>query len=170
MNQETNDVNRPTHLGSSSRQAIWAAHTSWAATYFALFTLQALLGDVIVIWDELVNGSHQSWVDTYTGIIQGIGIVGIASAINAFVVTEVLRNMMLLSDWVRMNLVEPAIERRREEGREEGRAEGRKQGRAEGRKEGRAEMILEMKDWELRRQEAEERGEPFDEPPPYLRN
>ena len=85
---------------------------------------------------------------------------------------------MLMSEWIRVNLVEPAKERRREEGRVEGRKEGRVQGHeegrveghAEGREEARAELMAEFEDWDTRRRAAEERGEFFDEPPPYARN
>ncbi len=69
---------------------------------------------------------------------------------------------MLMSEWIRVNLVEPAKERRREEGRVEGREEGRAEGREE--------LIVEIEDWDTRRRAAEERGEFFDEPPPYARN
>ena len=61
---------------------------------------------------------------------------------------------MLMTEWIRENLVEPAKERRREEGREEARAE----------------LMAEFEDWDTRRRAAEERGESFDEPPPYARN
>ena len=65
---------------------------------------------------------------------------------------------MLMSEWIRVNLVEPAKERRRVEGH------------AEGREEARAELMAEFEDWDTRRRAAEERGEFFDEPPPYARN
>ena len=77
---------------------------------------------------------------------------------------------MLMTEWIRVNLVEPAKERRREEGRVEGRKEGRVQGHEEGRAEGREELIVEIEDWDTRRRAAEKRGEFFDEPPPYARN
>ena len=50
----------------------------------------------------------------------------------------------------------------------EGRAEGRVEGRAEGRAEARVELQSEWTDWNRRREEAERRGERFDEPPPSL--
>ena len=39
--------------------------------------------------------------------------------------------------------------------------------KAEGRAEGKAEMNMRWADWNSRRLEAESRGIPFDEPPPY---
>ena len=48
----------------------------------------------------------------------------------------------------------------------EGLAEGREEGREEGRAEGRAENQAAWEAWNERRMAAEQRGEPFDEPPP----
>ena len=50
--------------------------------------------------------------------------------------------------------IERQRERLRDEGRERGVAEGRES------------MAEEVADWNARRLDAEERGEPFDEPPP----
>ena len=49
-----------------------------------------------------------------------------------------------------------------------GRAEGHAEGISEGRAEGRFELQSEWTDWNRRREEAERRGERFDEPPPSL--
>ncbi len=50
------------------------------------------------------------------------------------------------------------IERQRERLRQEGREQGIERGRAS--------LAAEVADWNERRLDAEERGEPFDEPPP----
>ena len=66
---------------------------------------------------------------------------------------------------------EQGIELGREQGIELGREEGRELGIEQGREEGRQELktlAAEVADWNRRRLEAEERGEPFDEPPPGL--
>ena len=67
--------------------------------------------------------------------------------------------------------IEEGIERGIEEGIERGRQEGREEGREEGRQEGR-EQILEFRvrtlEWYARQQRALARGEPFDEPPPFI--
>ena len=64
--------------------------------------------------------------------------------------------------------VKPLIERQKAEGREQGLKQGRKEGREEGRKAGRREAFEEMRNWNLRRLEAEKKGEPFQEPPPSV--
>ena len=51
---------------------------------------------------------------------------------------------------------------------EKARAEGREEGRAEGHAEGMGEAYAKWSDWNRRREEAERRGERFDEPPPSL--
>lgn len=57
---------------------------------------------------------------------------------------------MFTAMWIRQRFLEPLKERQRAEGR--------------------AEMISEMKEWDRRRSDAEARGEPFSETPPYLMN
>ena len=57
--------------------------------------------------------------------------------------------------------------KRIEKAQAEARAEGREEGRAEGR-EALEEAYAKWSDWNRRREEAERRGERFDEPPPSL--
>ena len=81
---------------------------------------------------------------------------------------------MLLSERIRHRLRQQGraegLEEGREEGREMGREEGREVGHAEGREVGRAEERREfaraIAAWYERQQQALERGEKFDEPPP----
>ena len=155
-----------------------------------LFTLQVVVGFGVATYDGLSSVSRgDEWIQTYFDIILRTGQVGIAAAIITFTVIELLGSIMLMSEWIRVKLVEPAKEQQRAriemrleegrqkghaegrvEGREEGRVEGRAEGRVEGREEGRAQVITEMKDWDRRRRDAEQRGEKFDELPPYLEN
>ena len=60
------------------------------------------------------------------------------------------------------------IEKAQAEGYAEGYAEGRAEGYAEGLAEERAKAYAEWSDWNRRREEAERRGERFDEPHPRL--
>ena len=115
-----------------------------------LFTLQVIVGFGIATYDGLSSTAPENWIQTYFDIILRTGQVGIAAAIITFTVIEILGSIMLMSEWIRQNLVEPAKERRRAEGR--------------------AQVIAEIKDWDRRRRAAEQRGETFDELPPYLEN
>lgn len=51
-----------------------------------------------------------------------------------------------------------------------GEERGEKRGEARGRVRGRSESMYEAADWYRRKTNAEARGEPFDEPPPWERN
>lgn len=139
---------------NNDREAIWAIRPRWSTPYFALFTFQVVVGFGIATYDGVSSTTPDKWIQAYFDIILRTGQIGIAAAIITFTVIELLSSTMLMSEWIRHNLVEPAKERRREEGRAEGRAQ----------------VIAEMKDWDQRRRAAEQRGETFDEPLPYLEN
>ncbi len=143
------------HLSKSDdREAIWAIRPRWSTPYFVLFTLQVVVGFGIATYDGISSTTPDKWIQAYFDIILRTGQIGIAAAIITFTVIELLSSTMLMSEWIRQNLVEPAKERRREEGREEVRAH----------------MIAEIRAWDRRRRDAEQRGEIFDEPLPYLEN
>ena len=72
---------------------------------------------------------------------------------------------MVTGEYLRQKLVEPLKEKQRAEGRAEGLAEGLEKGREEGIEAERAAWDA----WYRRRIDAESKGEPFDEPPPSLR-
>ncbi|MCY4652617.1 MAG: hypothetical protein OXC95_05570 [Dehalococcoidia bacterium] len=79
---------------------------------------------------------------------------------------------MTLTRWLREKVEEEQRAIARAEGLSEGRAvglsEGREEGHAEGRAEGASEANRRWTDWYRRLKEAEEKNEPFDEPPPEL--
>lgn len=156
---ESDKRNHPSK--NDDREAIWAIRPRWSTPYFVLFTLQVVVGFGIATYDGVSSTTPDKWIQAYFDIILRTGQIGIAAAIITFTVIELLSSTMLMSEWIRVNLVEPAKERNRvriEKRREEGRAEFR------------AQVIAEMKDWDRRRRAAEQRGETFDEPLPYLEN
>ena len=73
---------------------------------------------------------------------------------------------MVIGAMIRQRAREKGREEGREEGREKGREEGREESREKGREEGRHEIHQLWMEWNQRRIDAEERGEPFTEPPP----
>ena len=160
--------------GRESREPMWAIRPSWGSPYFMLFTLQVVAGISIVTREHIAVVTDDSTYDTFIGIIRDVVSVGLASAIITFTITEILEGVMFTGMWIRQKFLEPLKESQRAEGRAEGRfeglAEGRAEGRSEGLAEGRAAMIAEMMEWDRRRQDAEARGEPFHETPPYLRS
>ena len=139
---------------AGARQSIWSVRPGWVSPYFILFTLQVVVGESVIVWHEIFSATQDTPFDTYIGIIQGIGWVGLAAAVNTFTITEALEGVMVTAMWIRQKFLEPLKERQR----------------AEGRAQGRAELIAQINEWEKRRRDAEKRGETFDEAPPYLEN
>ncbi len=160
------------------RQSMWSVRPTLVPLYFLLFTLAAVSGKAMFVWYEVKVVTSDGPFETWIGIIQGVGWVGLASAVGAFTLTETMEYAMVMANWFRQQYLEPLKERQRKEGREQGREEGRVAGRVEGREEGRvagrvegrAELLAEIREWDRRRREAEARNEPFDEPPPYAQN
>ena len=95
------------------------------------------------------------------------------SAGGAYALTEIGRNAMVIAHsvqkWLedrRRKRFEDARAKGRAEGREEALAEGREEGEVAGIKKGREEERLLWVEWNARREDAEDRGESFSEPPP----
>ena len=85
---------------------------------------------------------------------------GGASIIGAAIIVEVFR--MIFAAWTELR----AIQKGEERGEQRGIAIGEERGIAIGEKRGFAAANARWEGWWQRRQEAEQRGEPFDEPPP----
>ena len=87
---------------------------------------------------------------------------------------------MVLANYIRVKLVEPAKERLREQGREQGLEQGREQGleqgreqgleqgREQGREQGLTQANAAWCDWNERRMKAQADGATFNEPPPDI--
>lgn len=85
---------------------------------------------------------------------------GGASIIGAAIIVEVFR--MIFAVWAELR----AIRKGEEIGEKRGEERGEKRGEERGEKRGFAAANARWEGWWQRRQEAERRGEPFDEPPP----
>ncbi len=152
------------------RQSIWSVRPALVGVYFGCFTLAMIVGTSLIVLHEVASETSDSAYDTWIVIMQGVGLLGLTSAIVVFTLTEILEYPMVMANWFRQQYLEPLKERQRQEGLDAGLKEGREIGREEGREEARAEILAEIREWDLRRREAEVRGEPFDEPPPYAQN
>ena len=165
MSEDERKVGETTPSKPENREAIWAIRTRWTTLYLVLFTIQVVVGFGIALYDGISTSTPDAWKETYFDIILRTGQVGIASAIISFAAIEILDIIMLMSEWIRFKLVEPAKERQREtiERRlEEGRTEGRRQGLNAAN-----EAALE---WFRRYEEANRKGEHLDEDPPFMQN
>ena len=145
----------------SEREPIGSIKKRWRPLYSILFTLQTLLGIAFVVWREIVWVSDDTLVDTISAIPLGILVVGGAAAITTGIIPEALDIMLGVRDFINEYL-----EERRKRAHAEGLAEGFTEGHSEGLAEGRAEAQSEFDEWYKRWKDAQDRDEPFDEPPP----
>ncbi len=143
------------------RESIWSIEVRWKAIYFALFTILSTINVARVIWYHTTQVAYENWSLASDAVMHGIGVNVIGSAAASITITELGRSFMVLG-----GLIQEAINERR-----------RKQ-IAAARSEERAETIAEvnariqelndrsLREWNVRRIQAEEKGEPFNEPPP----
>ena len=137
--------------GSRRRVALPNVDKSREGWYLGLFSVQCLVCLALLVWYEVADNTADSTLATVVAVGKGMG---------QLVIVVAAWTVILLEGY--SMLAERYLRRRYQEGRTEGRAEGR----AEGRVEGRSERDAEWATWLTRRQEAEARGEPFDEPSP----
>ena len=146
----------------------------WLPWCIGLILAMTVGWTAFVAWHEVSSGKHESLADTSIVVATSTAIVSPAIVIYAILIT-VLADLtegavVVTKRYLTNKFVKPLIERHKAEGRrqghQQGRQEGRKEGLHEGLQEGRKEAFEEIHDWNLRRLEAEKKGEPFQEPPP----
>ena len=144
QNQDTNQDNTNKDR-DPDRESIWSVPTGWRIAYFALFTLFANVGLVMMLATLEIPSDLAGWNRLVIGIIKDMAFIGAGSAIIAIMTTENARYTMILAEWMLREVIEPRrrrqIERWRQEGIEEGRQEGIEQGIEQGIDRGRAEGI-----------------------------
>ena len=151
MNHRTNeDENRENESWLSSLARIYGP---W---HLGITAIQGIAWAAFVYWNE--SGKHAHWADTAQVVGEKTWV-----ALTAFFITSAII-LAAIQKGGRMVLTfmderRKRIEKARDEGREEGRAEGR---------EALEEAYAKWTEWNQRREEAERRGERFDEPPPSL--
>ena len=151
--------------------SIPARRVGQALVVFLFALTAAIVIDALLITH---NQKPETWQLTAEAIFDDGGSI-VAWAIAAtWPIMEVLR-MVLASIWenrIRRRAIEQGLKQGLERGRQEASEEARQEGREEGRQEGREEALAENQRlwlaWNRRRQDAEERGVPFTEPPPSL--
>ena len=153
----------PKPATETTRVSIWSVTADVLPAYLTLFDILATIGVSYVVWYNIWELTADSVHATIWGIITGIVTVGFASAIITILTLEIRKNAMIMGTYF-----ERKIKRRRELELAEAREEARQEGRAEERKGNIAELNALIADWVKRRDEAREKGEPFDEPPPTL--
>jgi len=124
-------------------------------SYLLSFIAYSLIGYGVVIWHHAADGGaplvigdgEAGAATTVMSIMLGFAIAHAAAFGLALTTAEITGGTMVIADWLRAKYVTPLIERRRAEGR--------------------AEVNRVWREWNRRRIEAQERGEPFNEPEPY---
>ena len=130
------------------RESIWSIPVGWRVAYFALFSILHLLATCVIVWYEIETRGDSHPVEVLLSIAEGVSVTGLALAVTTVAIMEGIQLPMVLANYIRVKLVEPAKERLREQGRSTANAAWR--------------------DWNARRVRAEQEGTPFDEPPPEL--
>ena len=133
-------------LLEDGRESIWSVPPGRMAQYFALFTLFASVGLGFLLWYEIFWNTSDTLPQTVLAVIKGLGLNAVGSAGLAFQIVEGPKSVMVVADYFTKRWLNPLKEQLRQEGR--------------------AERDAMWDAWNARRMEAEEKGEPFDEPPP----
>ena len=177
------------------RESIWSVAKGWLPWYLLLAFLLTFIWAVFVAWVESTYGSYPARALLVKAIVIKFssGILGIAiSSLAAVTIADTGGGALVVTyRYLNNKFVEPLRRQLRQEGREQGREEGREEGleagiqvgREEGREEGLEAGIqvgreegreqvqtLKMRtlEWYARQQAALAKGEPFDEPPPFI--
>ena len=136
------------------RESIGSIRLRWKPIYSVLFVIQALPAMAYISWAELAWITDDSPVDTLKAILWGVTLAGGAAIATTGTLAEVQDIMMgtrdLINDW---------LQKRRDEAEARGVEIGEERGEERG--------LTKAQDWYNRRQAALEKGEPFDEPPPW---
>ena len=125
------------------RESIWSVSKGVKHVYFALFIVLFTAGTIWMV---------QQGVASLAALCHDLAALAVTAAALSMVITETGRYLMVLAAAF-------------EEWREKRRLEQIARAVAEGRRESDAEWEA----WNERRLDAEQRGEPFDEPPPSAR-
>ena len=131
--------------------------STWTDTYLLVLGIFTGANVVIFILDAALWQGSSNVVAYYNNLVDYFGGAAPFSILIAALVTAAWRSFMLKSERIRKHLIQ--------QGHEEGVEKGRKVGIAEGREQ----QAREDKAYVERMRDALERGEDFDEPPPWER-
>ena len=152
---------------------MWGIAARWRGLYFSLLFLLLTASFAFVIWYESAHQVGDSLGDTVSAIIRGMGFAAAASAALSYYATEVGRYTMVLA-----GMFEDYVNRRRQESIDRAVAVAVDEAVATAVDEATAKVTAEVtaataaetsakwRAWLARKEEAEARNQPFDEPPP----
>ena len=128
------------------RVPIWDIPGLWTWSYYGLFGIQIAVVSCTVIWHEIKSATRDSPYETYIAIYHNISPSVIAITAQTLVIILALEGLRMLA--------ERYLKKRYSEGK------------AEGEEAAHSLYPPEIREWNRRRLEAEEKGEDFNEPPP----
>jgi hypothetical protein len=145
-------------MNQNVRENPLSVATKWLPWCIGLILMMTVGWTAFVVWYEVSSGEHENLADTIIAVAAKTAVVSPAIVIYAILIT-VLTDLtegavVVTKRYLTNRFVKPLIERQKAEGLEEGRKEGRR------------EAFEEIRDWNIRRLEAEKKGEPFQDPPP----
>jgi len=126
---------------AQERQSIWSVPGHLWRWYVLLFVIQYLAFLGLIIWSETYNSGGSDPVQVLINVQQGMT----ASILNMAASTYIVLEGVMLAQWLR---------------------ERDKQREKESIERARADVNAEWQAWYERMQSAENKGQPFDEPPP----
>lgn len=142
--------------------------------YIGVFLAQAIAAGAVITWREWAVGGHTNPYDLMIAVILKMDDVAYLALVTSVLIVDFGRYIMGL-------LLKAPQDRAREQGlalgKVQGIAEGKVQGKAEGLAEGKVVGAAEererwmdydrrVQEWEREQKEAQDKGEPFDEPRP----
>ena len=159
------------------RESIWSVKEEDRPKFSIYFTLLFLIGIGFCLWYEIFHVTDDGVLDTIMLLARDVGISGIASVTLSFARFEGGDTMGIALDIFRKRKYEEAvaegvvqgIAQGIAQGIDQGIAEGIARGIAQGIDQGQAESDAEWEDWFAQFMESQEKGIPFDEPPPSRR-
>lgn len=135
------------------RVSIWDVPRGWRDRFWIIFSLLIVLVASFEAWFQMRYAAEPTTWHQLRAIITGTAPYAVLIAPLTYIITEVT---MVLSERYLAWRYKKGLEKGLEEGREEGREEGIEQ------------AVTEFRAWLKRRDEAMERGQEFNEPPPWV--
>lgn len=134
--------------------------------YLSVFSVQAIPMSLIIIWRESETGRHSSSFDLLIASVLKIDDVCYLSIITSVIFVDIGRYLVgILIKAPQDRAYEEGLSRGMREGMREGKEQGIVMGAAEERQRW-IEYDRRLRDWYRRYKASQDKGEPFDEPPP----
>ena len=122
--------------------------------YIGVFLAQVIAMGGVITWREWATGGHTNPYDLMIAIILKMDDVSYLALITTVLIVDLGRNLMGI-------LLKAPQDRAREQGLAQGKAQGMEEERARW-----MEYDRRVQEWERKQKEAQDKGEPFDEPRP----